>query len=43
MAVTYCIIGESGSGKSTSLGKIEELDLIGLNPTETAIINVMDE
>lgn len=43
MAVTYCVIGESGSGKSTSLGKVEELGLIGLIPEETAIINVMDK
>lgn len=43
MAKTYCIVGASGSGKSTSLGKVEELKLIGLNPKETAIINVMDK
>ena len=43
MAKTYCIVGASGSGKSTSLGKIEELGIIGLNPAETAIINVMDK
>jgi hypothetical protein len=43
MAKTYCIVGASGSGKSTSLGKVESLGLIGLNPAETAIINVMDK
>lgn len=41
MANSICIIGESGSGKSTSLGNIEELGIIGLNPEETAILNVM--
>lgn len=43
MANTFCVIGETGTGKSTSLGEIKELGLIGLNPTETAIINVMDK
>jgi ABC-type nitrate/sulfonate/bicarbonate transport system ATPase subunit len=43
MAVTYCVIGASGSGKSTSLGEVKELGLIGLDPKETAIINVMDK
>jgi len=43
MATTYAIIGESGTGKSTSLGQIPDLNIIGLNPAETAIINVMDK
>ena len=43
MAVTYCIIGPSGSGKSTSIGEVKDLGLIGLDPKETAIINVMDK
>lgn len=43
MAVTYCVLGQSGSGKSTSLGQVKELGLIGLDPKETAIVNVMDE
>lgn len=42
MARTIAIVGESGSGKSTSIGKAEEYDLIGLDPTSTAIINVND-
>jgi hypothetical protein len=43
MATTYCVIGESGTGKTTSLGNVEEFGLIGLDPKETAIINVMDK
>jgi len=43
MAVTYLIVGESGSGKSTSLGQIKEFGHKGVNPEETAIINVMDK
>jgi autotransporter adhesin len=43
MATTYLIVGESGTGKSTSLGKVDSLGLIGLDPKETAIINVMDK
>lgn len=34
------IVGKSGSGKSTSYGNIPELGIKGLNPKETAIINV---
>jgi|TARA_R110000744_G_scaffold147197_1_gene260140 hypothetical protein len=41
MSTTYLIVGESGTGKSTSIGKVDQLGLIGLNPKETAIINVM--
>lgn len=43
MANTICVIGPSGSGKSTSLGEVKDLGLIGLDPKETAIINVMDK
>lgn len=43
MATTFLIIGDSGSGKSTSLGGIKELGIEGLNPSNTAIINVMDK
>ena len=43
MATTYLVVGESGTGKSTSLGNVESLGLKGLDPKETAIINVMDK
>lgn len=43
MATTFLIVGESGTGKSTSLGNVEALGLKGLDPKETAIINVMDK
>ena len=43
MAKSIIVLGASGSGKSTSLGKIEHLNHIGLNPAETAIINVMNK
>lgn len=43
MATTYLVVGESGTGKSTSIGNVEDLGLIGLKPQETAIINVMDK
>jgi energy-coupling factor transporter ATP-binding protein EcfA2 len=43
MARTIAIVGESGSGKSTSIGANKEFGIIGLNPKETAIINVMDK
>lgn len=43
MATTYLIVGESGTGKSTSLGNVQDLGLKGLKPEETAIINVMDK
>jgi len=43
MATTFCIVGQSGSGKSTSIGKTDSLSIQGLNPLETAIINVMDK
>lgn len=34
------IVGKPGTGKSTSYGEIPELDIMGLNPKETAVINV---
>ncbi len=34
------IVGESGTGKSTSIGNIPELKIQGLNPKETVIINI---
>ena len=39
MANAIAIIGNSGSGKSTSMGQIPELGIKGLNPKETFIIN----
>lgn len=41
MAITYCIVGASGTGKSTSFGNIPELDIEGLDPKKTALINIM--
>ncbi len=35
-----CIAGNSGEGKSTSIGKIPELNIEGLDPKESVIINV---
>ena len=43
MAVGILVVGDSGSGKSTSIGKIDELGIVGLDPQETAIINVKDK
>jgi hypothetical protein len=40
MANGIAIVGDSGSGKSTSIGNIPELKIKGLNPKETFIINV---
>jgi len=34
------LVGKSGSGKSTSYGHIPELQIKGLNPKETVIVNV---
>ena len=34
------IVGDSGTGKSTSLGNIPEIGLVGLDPKETVLINV---
>lgn len=39
MAHSILIIGESGSGKSTSLFPNDEIGIIGLDPKETFIIN----
>lgn len=40
MANAIAVVGDSGSGKSTSIGQIEELNIKGLDPKETFIINV---
>lgn len=40
MANAIAIVGDSGSGKSTSIGQIPELSIKGLDPKETFIINV---
>lgn len=37
---SIAIVGKSGSGKSTSLGEIPEINHVGLKPKETVIINV---
>lgn len=39
MAESILVIGDTGSGKSTSLGKNDKLEIEGLNPKETFIIN----
>lgn len=39
MAVPILVLGNTGTGKSTSLGALPELGIKGLNPEETAIIN----
>jgi ABC-type dipeptide/oligopeptide/nickel transport system ATPase subunit len=41
MANLVAILGESGSGKSTSLGTVPELGLKGLDPKNTVIISTM--
>lgn len=40
MSNAIAIVTESGFGKTTSLGKIPELGIIGVDPKETFIINV---
>ena len=40
MANAIAIVGDSGSGKSTSIGQIPELGIQGLDPSETFLINV---
>lgn len=40
MANAIAIVGDSGSGKSTSIGQIPELGIRGLDPEKTFIINV---
>lgn len=37
---SIAIVGNSGEGKSTSIGQIPEISSIGLNPKETVVINV---
>ena len=39
MGKSVLVIGSSGSGKSTSIGEIEELNIKGLNPKETIILS----
>jgi len=40
---SIAIVGESGTGKSTSYGNIPELNIKGLNAKETVIINVANK
>jgi len=40
MANAIAIVGDSGSGKTTSISQIPELNIVGLDPKETFIINV---
>ena len=40
MANAIAVVGDSGSGKSTSFGQFPDLGIIGLAPSETFIINV---
>jgi len=40
-AVSVLCLGQSGSGKSTSIGNIPELGIKGLDPKETIIINAL--
>lgn len=40
MATAICVAGQSGTGKSTSIGRVNA-DMIGLDPKETVLINVM--
>lgn len=40
MANGIAIVGDTGSGKTTSITQIPELDILGLDPKETFIINV---
>jgi len=37
---SIAVVGASGTGKSTSFGQIPEIGIKGLNPKETAVINV---
>ena len=37
---SIAIVGESGTGKSSSYGNFPELGITGLNPKETVVINV---
>lgn len=40
---SIAIVGKSGTGKSTSYGNFPELNIKGLNPKETVIINVANK
>lgn len=40
MANLIGLFGPSGTGKSTSLGEVPELDIKGLNPEETVILSI---
>lgn len=40
MSNAIAVVTESGFGKTTSVGSIPELDIIGLNPAETFFFNV---
>ena len=37
---SIAIVGKSGTGKSTSYGQFPELNIKGLNPKETVVVNV---
>lgn len=37
---SIAIVGKSGTGKSTSYGNFPDLNIEGLNPKETVVINV---
>lgn len=43
MANAIAIVGESGTGKSTSLAQAPDIGIIGLIPEETFIINIKDK
>jgi ABC-type phosphate/phosphonate transport system ATPase subunit len=43
MANAIAVVGDTGTGKSSSIMPDETLGLIGLNPAETFIINVKDK
>jgi len=43
MANAIAIVGESGTGKSTSLAQAPDIGIIGLVPEETFIINIKDK
>lgn len=40
MANSIAIVGESGTGKTSSMGQLPQLNIKGLDPKETLIINV---
>lgn len=41
MANSVAIVAKSGAGKSTSYGNIPEINIKGLNPKETFLINLI--